>query len=298
MARKHEYRIRAQRFLSGDFHVEDLSRLFLFLRANSFGAETVRDIGDMIGHADSRGKGLSLRRVNDTYAMTRFIIPRVVKRPDPSASVGEIPAGLLEAMEATLRLLDEEHLIRHTGMRKDQASTALTKLKRKVQVQPDGRATWLTSHINPADVALTRCLTSYIISKPAYSADDLFRETQALLLRHGFMDEQQIPLLFARRVHLALFAVVAMHGVRYRLFDSETAEAEAGWEGDDGTPRIIVSVTLKIPHSEGADEVSFPIFDTDLHPGDWSVGYDSTKGTAMWTVPLELTAEPRLKPLT
>ena len=72
MIRKAEYRVRAQRFLTGNFNAQDLTSLLLFLRENSYGASTVHDIGNMIGHAYERDRGLILSRINDTYQMAKL----------------------------------------------------------------------------------------------------------------------------------------------------------------------------------------------------------------------------------
>ncbi|WP_373489853.1 hypothetical protein [Parasphingorhabdus sp.] len=128
--RKGEYRIRAQRFLTGEFNVEDLRSLFLFLRQNSYGNQTVRDIGDMVGHSDERNQGISLERISDYSDVMRYIGPKIARHPNNSLDLGDAPAELIPAMDATYNLIDDDRLLRDTGLRRDQTSTALTKLKR------------------------------------------------------------------------------------------------------------------------------------------------------------------------
>ena len=106
--RKGEYRERAQRILAGKFNIDDLNRLFLFLRQNSHGNETVRDIGNMIGHADARHQGLSLQRVIDLYEVAKFQAPKIAKHPNWKLDLSDAPPSLISAMEATFRLLGDD----------------------------------------------------------------------------------------------------------------------------------------------------------------------------------------------
>lgn len=292
--RKGEFRLRAQRFLTGEFNVDDLNRLFLFLRQNSYGNQTVRDIGHMIGHADSRESGISLRRVNDFYDITQFQAQKVDQYPDWTLDICDAPPSLIRAMEATFRLLDDDIIMRDTGLRRDQAGTALTKLKRRFQPKDNGRLMWTGAPPLEKHFALLKCLTSYIISRPAYDGDALFTETLALLVRHGFMETHQEPLLLARKPHLLLYAIAAMHGVSYQINEDATVEAEAGWASDTGEALLVVTANIEVDHKRNISW-GFPIFSTDLLARDWVADYSSNFRHGQWTVPIELTNEPKLR---
>ena len=297
MLRKGEYRIRAQRFLTGEFHVDDLNRLLLYLRENSFGNQTVYDVGNMLGHGDSRTKGISVKRVSDLYEIARFQFERLGRDVAAPLALDDAPASLPAVMDATLRLLSDEVLARETGLRRDQASTMLTKIKRKFRAKADGRIGWGAPSIRATEIALITCLTQYILSQPAYTADDFFLETQALLIRHGFMDAGQEALLLRRKPHLILFAIAAMHGARYALPDGETAEAEAGWASDTGDAILSVATRMTVMYGGKQVEVMFPTFATDLRAEEWAHDYEPERRSVTWLSPLEITSEPKLRPL-
>ena len=294
--RKGEYQARAQRFLTGEFHVEDLSTLFLFLRQHSYGRETVYDIGNMLGHGDERDQGISLRRVSDTYVMAQYQIPKAVEHPNFKLYLGDAPPNLFEIMTATLRSISDEKLPEMVGRRRDQASTALAKLRRKFRTKSDGRLEWALPSIHVNDIALIQRLTSHLISKPAYSGDELLEETWQLFLRHGFAREDQHSLLIKRRPHLLLFAIAAMHGVRYLLPDGKTAEAEAGWVTTDDVALLSVYFTMSAPYRDKFVSVGFPVFVTDLSAREWVEDFPDLRHGHFKT-PIELTPKPSLRAL-
>lgn len=300
--RKGEYRIRAQRFLTGEFRVEDLHYLFLFLRQQSYGKETVADIGNMVGHADARKQGVSMRRVTDHYHIAQYQSVRFEGNPVLRAlNIYDAPPNLFDMMDATLRLLASELLLKYTGLRRDQASTALTKLKRRFRDDGNGRLTWTGPNIKPKQVALLDCLTGFIISRPAYDANTFIEETAYLLIKHGFIDEPQRHLLQAKRPHLLLFAIAAMHGARYLLDNGDTVEAEAGWGTDNGDALLRVGASVTVPYRregiEGTQQWLFSLFETDLKASDWAPDFDAARPNVTWTVPIEVTNDPFIQPI-
>ena len=107
MTKKDELRFRVQRFLAGPFNVTDLSTTFLFLRGQSFGRNTVRDIGDMLGHADLRDRGLSVDRVRNLQVIALYKMRAFIGEKSSELDLSDAPPTLLAVMDATLALLDD-----------------------------------------------------------------------------------------------------------------------------------------------------------------------------------------------
>lgn len=293
VVRKGEYRTRAQRLINGEFQPHDLSTLLLFLREHSNGMETVRDVGHMLGHSDARTKGVSLERVNDHYEIASFHMPRFAKGADRDLNLHDAPPRMLEAFDATFRLLGDDVLMRETGLTRAQASTRLTRIRRKFVRKSDGRLEWGRPEMHRKELALIQCLNSVIISQPAYSGEDFFNEFVSLLKRHGFMDDGQEDQLARRKPLIVLFAIAAMHGVRYIMPDGNQVEAEAGWVSGFGGALLWVSGKMRVT---GLDiDLGFPIFETDLRAADWCEDYDPARRHMSWLVPIELTSQGRIR---
>lgn len=295
--KKGEYRQRAQRLLTDESKIDDLNCLFLFLRQNSHGNKTVRDIGDMIAHSDVRNKGLSLERISDLYEIAKFQALKIAEHPNWKFDLSDAPANLISAMEATFRLLSDEIIKRDTGYPRDQASKALAKLKRCFKTKANGRLTWTGSTPDDRQLALTSCLTSYIVSGPAYDGSKLFAEMVSLLRRHNLIDADQEMRLEAKRPNILLYAIAAMHGVRYRMHNGATVEAEAGWSSDTGDALLGVTASIATDYNEKSVSWAFPIFSTDLRASEWASDFTPDRPNVHWKVPIELTSEPRLRPL-
>ncbi len=261
--------------------------LLLFLRENSYGMQTVRDVGHMLGHSDARTKGISLSRVSEHYEMACFHMPRFAEGANRDLNLDDAPPRFFEAMDVTFRLLDDDILMRETGLTRPQASTRLTKLKRKFVKMPSGRIKWGRPKIEDQELALVKCLSSFMLIRPAYTGNGFFAEFSSLLTKHGFMDAGQEYDLERKKPLIILFAITAMHGVRYIMPDGNLVEAEAGWSTEGKEVRLGVSSTMKVPGL--AATIGFPILETDLQAAQWCDEYSPDRRHARWKVPIELT---------
>lgn len=293
--RKGEFRVRAQRFLLGELNVGDINGLFLFLRGQSFGHEVVRDVGHMVGHADARDKGLSFKRVSDFYEVSKFQAVKVAKYPNNSIALDAAPSNLIIVMEATLGLLNNDEIKRDLNLRRDQALSLLNKVKRRFSDNGNGTIRWNGLQPNKNEMRLIVALTSVLISRPAYDANDLFREWEELLLRHALIDESQRDLLLSKRAQLILFSIASMHGIKYLLPDGGMVEAEAGWSSETGSAILHVTAKVDLDYNGRPVSWSFPIFSTDLVAAQWAEDFEDGVRTATWTEPIELTAYSKLK---
>lgn len=294
MASKEEYRRRAQRLVNGPFNMEDLNKLFLFLRERSLGRHSVYDVGNMVGHSDQRIRGISVERVTAMHKVAHFHVKRIGNN-NLNLNLGDCDPEFIEVMDATFLLIDDELLKFHTGLKRDQASTKLTKLKRKFSTRSNGRHYWSGGDIKAIDFKLMDYLSNVMISGGAYNPDSLFNDFAYLLLKNGFISEPQIPDLSKIKDNIAVYAIAAMHGTEFILGDGITGVANAGWNTKNERAVLLVGVTVQIPYKSTDVGIVFPIFETDLLAKDWSHDYDPNVRHASWQVPIEMTQEPKLR---
>jgi hypothetical protein len=65
--------------LKGDFHPDDLTRLFLWLRERSYGAASIREVGDFVAHSDERTKGVVTDELRGFFAHLRLSVRNLGK---------------------------------------------------------------------------------------------------------------------------------------------------------------------------------------------------------------------------
>src|SRR4051812_21883068 len=83
MAQPSELRRRVERLLSGEFHSDDLTRLFLWLRERPANCgPAVREIGDFVAHSNERTKGAVTDELKDIFTVWGFAASTLGKRID------------------------------------------------------------------------------------------------------------------------------------------------------------------------------------------------------------------------
>jgi hypothetical protein len=65
-------RQRVERLLSGPFRPDDLLKLFALLRLQSYGMQTVQEIGHFAAHAAERDRGISTDMAKGFFDILRF----------------------------------------------------------------------------------------------------------------------------------------------------------------------------------------------------------------------------------
>jgi hypothetical protein len=295
MAGHDELRIRAQRLLLGVFQIDDLNRLFLFLRQNSYGERAVREVGDLVAHADEREKGVISESVTDFYRICKYFYPRLSGDRPNAIDIADMDPELPFVLESAFRQIDSDIVKRDTGLSENQARTALTKLKRMFDKKPDGRLKYKYNTIQDKYAALLSCLLSYIVSKPAFDGEVLFGEFSNLLLRHKLIDDDQRTLLELKRSHILLFTLALMHNVHYRLPTGEFAIARTGWVRPTPEHPKFLTVMANVNVSPNMlIGFAFPVFVTDLDAEIWADDIKNSESSA-WLNPIELVEGPKLR---
>ena len=293
MAINDELRFRVQRFLTGPFDACDLTKLFLFLRGKSVGRQSVRDLGNMIGHADIRDQGISVYRVRDAQTIALYKMRRLMAN-STTLDLEDAPPTLLAVMDAAFNLLDDETIMRETGLTRNQIGTNLTRIKRKFSVKSSGNIFWDNSFINEKEISIIKCLTEFLISEDVYSSSELIEDTLYLLLKYKFMDDNQIDLFYSKSDYLLIFAVASMHGVMFDCPEGIPTEAVAGWTTSGEKTYLNVSVTFPI-QDDPEIKLGLSLFTTELHPSIYSEDYVEGERHISFDCPIEITEEGKLR---
>jgi hypothetical protein len=296
LSKKEEYRKRAQRLIAGDFHIEDLNRLLLFLRENSFGNKNVREIGDMIAHGDTREKGISFQHVSDKMELIEFKLPHIEAYPSiPEISLEDAPRNFLPAMEACLRLMDTSTIRTQLNMNKRSAERSLRRIKSQFFEKENGCFALRGYTLSQAEQKLIKVLTSMLSGASLYTGDQLFDEIEKLLVRHKFIDKNQAPQLLARKPHILLFAIERMHLVEFPLTNGKRVVAQAGWDLENGLAKLNVYISHVISWQGSNRTIISLLFSTDLSAEEWAPEFNPLLGSKLISCPIEMTSEPRLR---
>lgn len=284
MARSAEMRWRVERLLAGDLQTEHMTRLFLWLRQRTYGVVTIKEVGHFIAHPDERNLGPVTKEVQDFFTFLRLRLPLLGETIDLS----NMPPGFKAALLGNFRKITAAIIKRDTGLKRKDAGEALKSALDKFS-DDTAQAASLKTALTPNELAILRCCLSYIVSKPAFTAADLYRDFVFVLCKNKLLDNAEKPRLETVRSLLVLYAITSMHQVDLILEDGWNANLSAGvFDG-----RIQVTATAKVPSKKSEVSVAFPFFETDLRAEEWVEPSLIPDKDAHWLCPIYLTSVPR-----
>lgn len=257
-------RARVERMLKGDYRVEDLTRIFLWMRTRSYGRQTVREVGDFVAHADERTKGIGTDATRDFFAALRHSVPNLGK----SNNLSDFPPSFRDAIVANFRLLDPEIVRRDTGLGKRAAALALASFLRDLHQLPSGNlsATKITSH----EFKLVECLSQYIVSKPAFTDVGLFADLSTVLQKEQLLKPDEAAAFAKAMPFTSLFAMTSMHQCAIVLEDGQRSKLSLYYSSEGNTRRLGISAAAVLTASNGSDlTISGPFFGSSLEATEW-----------------------------
>lgn len=291
-----EFRARAQRFLAGQFKSDDLDKLYLFLRSRSFGASTVTDIGNLIGHADRRETGVDIGRVWDRYQVWRYIMPRI-ESPGGVMDFECLPANTLDILSVNLRVISDKQLLDSAGCTKKQAASIIGRLPKKFSSNMDRTLRFSGNHISDREIELVRTLTGILNAAAIYSSDEIINDFAHALVKNGLIELEQVASVNEKRELLLLYVIVSMHGTILRMPDGTEVPVTAGFHDNATSSLLHVQYTLTLPFKGDTRRISTDLLSTDMQAKDWLDQYDATLHSGLFTVPIEINADQRIAPI-
>ncbi len=240
---KADMRARVERLIHGDFRPEDISTLFLYLRARSRGRETVAEIGDFFAHRDEKIKGITTVRVRDWFTYMRF----AVLTPNQQVPINKLPENFPKVLWASFRLTRDQVLMQDTGLKRRKVEKLLPGIIKKLRPNSTGGLTAETL-TSTNELAIVNCLTKYIRGpNQAFSEDRLFKEFQDALLVNGLLEQPETKQFANLRRAVSLSAITAMHLTEVVLGDGTRARLSAAADCGHGTLGMNALATVHNP---------------------------------------------------
>lgn len=283
-----EIRLRLGRLLRGEVHIEDLSTIFLALRDLDKSRNTILEVGNFVAHRTERKHGLVTQDTKDFFVVTNFSLKKIYNKIDPH----DLPQNIAAVLVATLKHLDDSILKKHTGIRKKDANRILPTILANSLQRIDGKLR--LSPKTAEDDKLLQCLSSFIISKPAFDDQRLYLELLQSLSQHGFLKSEDQTQFRKLKRTIALYAVSAFHGSAVLLEDGETALLHGGWY--DGK---ITTMAQSQPPVFSTVGTAMAIFQTSVPITDGCdpVLSNAVPAQGIWEFPIELRSDGKLSKL-
>lgn len=278
-------RVLVRRILRDDYSADDFSTLLLALRGRSGGRQTIQEIGNFIAHRAERDQGIATERAEDFFIHMQFHAIRFVEKR--TVDLSDLPPFFPQYLDATFRLTDDDILRRDTGLNRRQAKRALETTKNHILTDPSSGKLFILPTAD--DVVILRCLTRYIISKPAFTGDMFFREMISILRAQNLLRASEVPHFSVHKNTLILYVVALLHGCTLRFGKGNYAWLMA--DIDFETATIEVNSTVWSPNSPRIG-FGWPIFTTSCN-GSKSCTPE-LQSHARWLFYLEVTRERRL----
>lgn len=213
-------RVRTERFLRGEFRMDDLTALFLYARDRCDGRELVREIGDFVAHHAEREKGIITRTTRDWFAIAGFMMPRFGPGGPYPVDAQRLPSNAPLFVEAAMRRMDHRTLKRETGLSRSAAERLLPDLLGHLVRNSDN--TYRLDGVTPREWALFVCLASHMIVQAAFTGERLFDDFSATLRSHGLLRKEEMRRFAELKTVIALYAISQMHNCRIVVSESMT----------------------------------------------------------------------------
>ena len=280
--KKEEIRLRVRRLLNGARNVEDLNRLFNWLRFRSHGNPTIKEIGHFAAHQDKREQGISWQRARDIFYNARLVLTVVRAHPDKRPDI-TLP-DYYEALRGSLSLLGPKSIRDGLGFGMKKARVILEGAIRKPP------ASW-----QPQENRVVTFLQNRLTVRTVFDQADLFSSLCEVLLKEHLLDQEDVPRLEGQMGFVAMYAVSVMHLCEIDLGDAGTATLHAA-VGSRGN----IVVAAHMPNVISKIDIGVPLFETDCSPTEWchpDCEADFSK-IFHWDEPIELDELGRLREMT
>ncbi len=275
-----DLRQRVDRLRLGERRTVDLDRLYLGLRARSRNHHAFREVGDFVAHRDTRDKGMLSQTTRDVF--TSFDIWSLgLRNMRPSL------ADLERASAANLRLATDQQLLDGCG-----CGQATAKKRLAAALEKAGQGRFLTD----AEARVLNFLGNRIIWKPAFTADHLFRDFEAVLVLNKIVDPSDRAALDGLKSFIALHALTVMHGSTIVLDSGAKARLFGGYANKDRW--LEVKVELTMPDFPKPVWAPISMFYAEIQPEDHCdptlVLAEDPTFIDHWNFPLEVRSDGRL----
>ena len=292
--RRNDLEARVRRLCSGDRRIEDLNRIFAWIRFRSGGRPTLSEVGHFAAHPDIRDKGATFARAVDLFQSSRLWIRNLnfssLGRQDIYSDKTH-RAG----MEARLRLYGPERVRKELGVGLKRARRSLKSGLDKIAMSP------ITENINmnEEEWRILNFLASRFQYEYLFSDDTLVNDLTMALRAEKMMSE--FDSLDAHRDFIGLYTASIMHLAEIRLEDGINGHLQAGYDNDGLLCVSLAAPMTSVPFVENKLQVSCMIFKTSVKTSNYCNVEDLpdqgvfspeepyySMRSASWTSPIEV----------
>lgn len=255
--RRSDLEARVKRLCSGDRRIEDLNRIFAWLRFRSGVPATLSEVGHFAAHPDIRVKGVTFARASDLFQSSRLWI-----RSLNFSSLGQQDiyddkthrAGI----EARLRLYGPERVRKELGVGFEMARKSLKSGLDKLAM----RSSLKIIPINEEEWRILNFLVTRFQYEYLFSDDILLHDLETALKGEKLMGESAS--LAAHRDFIGLYTASIMHLAEIRLENGINGHLRAGYDNDGLLCVSLAAPMTSVPFIENNLQVSCTIFRTGV----------------------------------
>lgn len=284
-------RARVERLLRDDFHKDDLTGLFLFARDHCDGREAVADVGHFVAHHHERDRGIITRAVREWFAVVRYQLSIFSPGGPHPFYADRMPVATRAFFLIAAKRIGASTIRKETGLRLKEADHLLQNIAGRLTQNDD--MTWrLPANCSKAEIGLIECVSSKIVAKPAFSAEDLSGGFIETLKSNGLITKEELRSrqgYFSTLVYL--FAIAAMHNCVVKMDDGSTIRL-TGW-ADRENGQIHIGANIPTSFSDKT-LISSSMFTAPLDP---TVHCHPDLLSEAWDFEIELSRDRKLAPL-
>lgn len=177
---------RVERLLREDLRPDDLTRLFLAIRGQCDGRESVQEIGDFVAHHAERTKGIVTLTTRDWFTIVGFR----TWAPGETLDRNKMPPSLPNFLSAMQRRLEHKSIKQFTGLTRVEVGKILPSIIKKLKLNADGTYT-IPDDLDRRDMSIINCFISHLVAKPAFTDEQLFQDFSATLKSHGLLKRRK-----------------------------------------------------------------------------------------------------------
>jgi len=222
-------RRRVERLLHGDFIPEDFTTLFLSLRFQSNGMQTVSELGNFVAHPDERERGISTDMAKTFFRLLRF--QTFIYDTGGNINLSDMPVDVLMYMQETIKTIDNKLLWKRTRLKQKEAKRVAECLPAKFSIA-NKRASQIKRLDTKETVLMHYLLTAPFTIAPAFDDVRLFNEFAHALIKNGLLNTIELDALRRKSPALSLFAMIKMHRCNIIIEDGDKADLSIGVQGE------------------------------------------------------------------
>ncbi|WP_294266338.1 hypothetical protein [uncultured Sphingomonas sp.] len=255
------------RLIKGDASARDLDRIYLSLRARSYGNKAVTEIGDFIAHADQRDRGEVFSVSNDMVTTLVYNMQSIAAREAGIADCADLEK-IKNYGKSLLNLHSDAELKRLIGLNRKSAKEVLESAISKLIVGGDGKV-YYKEMLTRSEKLTYDFSISKIRVKPAFTSNDLGNQLFSCLLKNSLISKVDLKFLPDVIGFIASHAVEKMHLSKVRVKDNLSVPLFIQTEYNDGKSNVAIYATFPV-EGDGIGElrVSVPIFTSNSIVGD------------------------------